>query len=79
MALAESEGSVEEACAKLSDDRFLHESKLISRVADINAIIRERKYDEDPGRGLSDDERFVGAGEGSALEVRASEEHSDQS
>ena len=52
VALAESEGSVEEACAKLSDDGFLQESRLISMVADVNAIIRERKYEDDEGIGV---------------------------
>ena len=67
VALAESEGSVEEACAKLSDEWFLQESKLISRVADINTIIRERKYDEDGG--VFDVDVGVG-GDASVLEVR---------
>ena len=39
LALAEARGSVEEACAKLSDDNFLLETKLIAKVVDIRSYV----------------------------------------
>ena len=47
LALAESYGSVEEACAKLSNDQFVLETRLVGKVVDVSSYLADFIDDDD--------------------------------
>ena len=71
VALAEAHGSVEEACAKLSEAGFVREAELVAGVIDLRQYVRKSggRFGEEEGRqeeglGLEGGEREKGEGKG---------------